>query len=234
MYTQVQWNITLSDKRQGEHELKIKIFDYKSSDTTFDEIIALPPQLYISNFRSEANNSALLWAGDQTKTIEISQIAKCYQDPLPNPLIVHCKFDTEEFTSTYDDFAVVALYHNVQDLKSTSIDMFIALPEISVLRFYIDNILLKILSFLDVGKFCGRKGFEDVVGIYKITAASGAKVQRWEVLESGPRHILKFNISGGAFETSVDFSYVHALNPFWYLISAYVSYKVLHWLLSVI
>lgn len=232
MYTQVKWNISLNDNRGGEHELEIKIFDYNPSGKPFAQFIALPHELNVSKFQSEANNTKIYWADD--KTIEISEIAKAYQNPLPNPLIVHCKFNTEKFVSCYDDFTVLTLYYIVKDMKASSINILIRLPKVWIIRFYVDKYLLKILSFLDLSKCFGKQSIEKVVGSYKITEALGAKVQRWEVLDSGPGPILKFIIPEGAFKTSIDFSYVRALNPFWYLISAYISYRILHWLSSII
>lgn len=231
MYTQVHWNISLNDKRGAEHELEIEIFDYNPS-VPFAQLIALPLELNISQFQSEANNTRIYWSDD--KTIQISEIAKAYPIPLPNPLIVRCKFDTEEFVSSYDEFTILPFYYIIKDLKASSIEIYIRLPRVCIFRFYLDKYLLKIISFLDLSKFSGKKNFENVVGSYKITEAFGAQVQRWEVFESGPSPILKFIIPAGAFKTSIDFSYVCALNFFWYLISGFISYKILHWLLSII
>lgn len=234
MYTHVKWNISLNDQRGGEHELEIKIFDYDPS-APFAQFISLPPDLTdLSNFQSEANNTTVYWADN--KTIQISEIAKVYPNLLPNPLIVHCKFDTEEFASSYDDFTVLTICYIVKDMKASSINIFISLPTVWIIRFYFDKYLLKVLSFLflDLSKLIGKKSFENVVGSYKIAEALGAQVQRWEVLEAGPSPILKFIIPVGAFKTSIDFSYVRALNPLWYLISAFISYKILHWLFSII
>jgi hypothetical protein len=236
VYTQVQWNISLNDKndkREGAHELEIQIFDYDPSAKPFAQFIALPLELNISKFQSEANNTKIIWSDD--KTIEISSIVKAYQNPLSNPpLIVHCKFYTEKFVSVYDDFTVLTLNYIVKDMKASSINILITLPKVWILRFYVDKYLLKILSFLDLSKLFSKKGLENVIGSYKVTEALGAQVQRWEVLDSGPSPILRFIIPEGAFKTNIDFSYVRALNPFWYLISIYVSYKLLHWLASII
>ncbi|MEW6660115.1 MAG: hypothetical protein AB1424_15775 [Thermodesulfobacteriota bacterium] len=232
LYTQVLWNISLNDKREGEHELEIQIYDYNPTATPFAQIIALPQELNISKFQSEANNTKIYWSDD--KTIEISSIVKAYPNPLPNPLIVHCKFYTEKFVSVYDDFTVLTLYYIVKDMKASSINILITLPKVWIVRYYIDKCLLKIISFLDLTKLFGKKGLENVIGAYRVTEASGAQVQRWEVLNSGPSPSLRFIIPEGAFKTNIDFSYVRALSPFWYLISLYVSYKILHWLASII
>ena len=232
MYTQVKWNISLNDKGEGGHELEIQIYDYDPTPKPFAQIISLPPELNISKFQSEANNTKIYWSDD--KTIEISSIVKAFPIPLPNPIIVHCKFYTEKFVSVYDDFTVLSLYYIIKDMKASSINILITLPKIWILRFYVDKYLLKILSFLDLSKLFGKKGLENIIGSYKVTEALGAKVQRWEILDSGSSPTLRFIIPDGAFKTNIDFSYVRALNPFWYLISLYVSYKLLHWLASII
>ena len=234
MYTQVKWNISLNDTRGAEHELEIEIFDYDPS-APFAQFIALPfeiTKLNIPNFRSEANNTRISWTDN--KSIQISEIARVYPYPSPNPLIVHCKFDIEEFTSTYGDFTILTIYYMVKDMKASSLDIIIRLPNIWIVRFYVDKFLLKILSWLHLNTLLGKENVGNIVGSYKITEALGSQVQRWEVLESGPSPILKFIIPEGASMTSIDFSYVRALNPFWYLISLFISYKILHWLFSII
>lgn len=232
MYTQVKWNISLNDKREGAHELEIKIFEYDPSDKPFAQFIALPPELNIANFQSEANNTAIYWAGD--KTIEISEIAKAYQNILPNHLTVHCQFDTEEITSNYDDFTVLTFYHIVSDLKASSIEILINMPKVSCLIFKIEYYLLKILSIPGLTKLFGIKNIQDIVGVYKIKEAKGAEVQRWEVSESGPKHTLKFKIPEGAVKSSINFSYIRAAKPIWYFIGGIASIYAVHRVLRVL
>lgn len=226
VYTQVKWSISLNDKREGTHELEIKIFECDPSNKPFAQFISLPLELNIDNFQSDANDTAIYWAGD--KTIEISEIAKVYQNPLPNHLIVHCKFDTEEITSSYDDFTVLTFYHIVTDLKASSIEILIKLPTVSYLLFKVEYYLLKILSLTVLTKLFGIKNIQDIVGVYKIKEATGAEVQRWEVLESGPEHTLKFKIPQGAIKSSIDFSYIRAAKPIWYFIGGIASLYVVH------
>lgn len=227
MYTQVQWNISLNDKRGGEHELEIKIFNYDPS-APFAQFISLPPDLAdLSNFQSEANNTTIYWTDN--KTIQISEIAKVYPNPLPNPLIVYCKFDTEDFLSSYDDLTVLNFYHIVKDFKASSIEFCIQLPMISRLIFYIEYYLLRILSITGLNKLFGIKNIQDIVGVYNIKEAKGgAEVQRWEVLESGPNHILKFKIPEGTVKSSIDFSYIRAAKPLWYFIGGIASLYAVH------
>jgi hypothetical protein len=240
--TQVSWKITLKSKRNAKHDVEIKILNHDQPVNTeqpakksFQEIISFPSSLEISNFQSVVNSKNVAWADNLT--IEVSEIAKKYDDPIPNPLVVHCNFDEEEVISDYGDFAVVSIFHDgIVDLKPSSIEIQILLPRLSFFRYYLDLILLKSFGYLGLLKFFGIK---DIVGVYNVKKAEGPDAQGWDVLNKGRDAVLKFKHPKGTGSLPVNFPninfyYSRAAKPLFIFFSAGFSVIILHYLISLL